>query len=96
MAFQLDKTVVSDLQLGDAGLVLSDPKSTISLQPDASHVTFHGDTVTGTTIGNEDVTDYRNFRSQMRRLPRSWQHFTRGVPQNLWKEIGLTELLFSN
>mgnify|MGYP006242564829 FL=1 len=43
---QLDKTVVSDLQLSGAGLVLSHPKSTISLQPDASHVIFDGDTVT--------------------------------------------------
>ena len=80
---QLDKTVVSDLQLGDAGLVLSDPKSTISLQPDASHVTFHGDTVTGTTIGNEDVTDYRNFRSQMRRFAKVLAILYKGRPPKL-------------
>ena len=80
---QLDKTVVSDLQLSGAGLVLSDPKSTISLQPDASHVIFDGDTVIGSTIGNEDVTDYRSFRSQMRRFAKVLATLYNGRPPKL-------------
>ena len=80
---QLDKTIVSDLQLSDAGLVLSSPKSTISLQPDASHVTFDGDTVTGTSIDNEDVTAYRSFRLQMRRFAKVLATLYNGRPPKL-------------